>query len=193
MECPFLMRGRVCNLLAQFAVTLGPSHTELMTTSCSHMRLPQPEGPGPRIYILGEQGGQFYSQVLGSISQSVCYGVEPTLGLVTRYYLLSEVFCLKVAVLFLCGALSDKRTGLQFAVQSLNGQSRAELVTVLYCLIWDSSNLEGQVAIFMSPRNRVSQLYPPGTGLPLHYLLGQCQVPVYLPWTGWSSPIQSQK
>jgi hypothetical protein len=30
---PFLTRGRVCNLLIQFAVTLGPSPTELMTTS----------------------------------------------------------------------------------------------------------------------------------------------------------------
>jgi hypothetical protein len=52
--------------------------------------------------------------------------------------LMSESWCL----------VSDKRTGLQFAVQSLNGLSRAESVTVLYCLIWDS------------PRNRVAQLYP---------------------------------
>jgi hypothetical protein len=33
------------------------------------------------------------------------------------------------------GALSAKRTGLQFAVQSLNGPSRLEPVTILYCLI----------------------------------------------------------
>jgi hypothetical protein len=36
--------------------------------------------------------------------------VEPTLGLVTRYYFLSECFCLKFAVLFLWSALSDDRT-----------------------------------------------------------------------------------
>jgi hypothetical protein len=40
-----------------------------------------------------------------------------------------------------CGLVSmgrpvfDDRTGLQFAVQSLSGPSRAEPVTVLYCLI----------------------------------------------------------
>jgi hypothetical protein len=43
-------------------------------------------------------------------------GVEPILGFVTRYYFLSEGFSLKVAFLFLWGALSDERTGLQFAV-----------------------------------------------------------------------------
>jgi hypothetical protein len=67
--------------------------------------------------------------------RSVSIGVEPTLGLATRYYFLSECYCLKVAVLFLWGALSDERMGLQYAVQSLNGPSRAEPVTILYCLI----------------------------------------------------------
>jgi hypothetical protein len=56
-----------------------------------------------------------------SDSQSVCLGAEPTLGLVTRYYFLSEGCCLKAAVLSLWGALSDERTSLQFAVKSLNG------------------------------------------------------------------------
>jgi hypothetical protein len=37
-------------------------------------------------------------------------------GLATRYYFLSEFCCLKFAVLYLWGALSDERTGLQFAV-----------------------------------------------------------------------------
>jgi hypothetical protein len=36
-------------------------------------------------------------------SQSVSLGVEPTLGLVTRYYFLSEGYCLKVEVFFLWG------------------------------------------------------------------------------------------
>jgi hypothetical protein len=34
-----------------------------------------------------------------------------------------------------------------------------------YCLIWDSPNLEGQVPVFISPRNRVAQLYPSALGL----------------------------
>jgi hypothetical protein len=62
-------------------------------------------------------------------------------------------------VRFLCGALSDERTDLQFAVQSLNDPSCAELVTIHYCLIWDSPNQQGQVPVFISPRNRVAQLY----------------------------------
>jgi hypothetical protein len=44
--------------------------------------------------------------------------------------------------------------------QSLSGRSPAELTIIFYCLIWDSPNLEGQVPVFISPRNRVVQLYP---------------------------------
>jgi hypothetical protein len=33
-----------------------------------------------------------------------------------------------------------------------------------YCLIWDSPNLEGQVPVFISPRNRVAQLYSRALG-----------------------------
>jgi hypothetical protein len=61
---PSLTRGRVCNLLVQLllglarAVTLG---TKSRRTNdhilLSHLRLPQPEGPDPRIYIPQEQGG----------------------------------------------------------------------------------------------------------------------------------------
>jgi hypothetical protein len=69
-------------------------------------------------------------------------------GLATRYYFLSECCCLKFAVLFLWGALSDDRTGLQFAVQSRNGASRSEPVTILYCLNWDPPNLEGLDPVF---------------------------------------------
>jgi hypothetical protein len=51
--------------------------------------------------------------------QSVCRGVEPTLGLVTRYYFLSEGRRLKVAILFLWCDLSDERSGLPFGILSL--------------------------------------------------------------------------
>jgi hypothetical protein len=78
------------------------------------------------------------------------------LGLVTRYYFMSEGFCLKVAVLFLWNALSDERTGLQFAVQSLNGPSRSEPVTIIYCLMWDHQTW----------RATFPYLYPPRTGRP---------------------------
>jgi hypothetical protein len=45
------------------------------------------------------------------VSQSACQGIVPTLGLVTRYYFLSEGCFLKFAVLSLWGALSDERSG----------------------------------------------------------------------------------
>jgi hypothetical protein len=44
--------------------------------------------------------------------------------------------------------------------QSLLGRSSAELTAIFYCLIWDSLNLEVQVPVFISPRNRVARLYP---------------------------------
>jgi hypothetical protein len=50
--------------------------------------------------------------LLLTVSQSVWRSVESTLGLVTRYYFLSEGCCLKIAVLSLWGALSDDRSGL---------------------------------------------------------------------------------
>jgi hypothetical protein len=102
-----------------------------------------------------------------SVSQSVSQHVlvsSTLVWLATRYYFLSECCCLKFAVLFLWDALSDERTGLQFALQSLNGPSRSEPAAILYCLIWDSTNLKGQVPVFISPRNRVTQLCPRALG-----------------------------
>jgi hypothetical protein len=38
-------------------------------------------------------------------------------------------------------------------------------LSIFYCLyFWDSPNLEGQVPVFISPRNRVVQLYPHALG-----------------------------
>jgi hypothetical protein len=49
-----------------------------------------------------------------TVSQSLCQGIEPILGLVTRFYFLSEGCFLKFAVLSFWGALSDERSGLSF-------------------------------------------------------------------------------
>jgi hypothetical protein len=48
--------------------------------------------------------------------------------------------------------------------QSLLGRSSTELTAIFYCLIRDSPNLEDQVPVFISPRNRVAQLYPRALG-----------------------------
>jgi hypothetical protein len=54
-----------------------------------------------------------------TVGQSICRGIEPTLGLVTKYYFLSEGCFLKFAVLSLWGSLSDERSGLSFVFLSL--------------------------------------------------------------------------
>jgi hypothetical protein len=60
---PSLMRGWVCNLLLLLVLA---SAVPLRSESCGiqdhillsqFLRLPQPEGPGPHIYIPQEQGG----------------------------------------------------------------------------------------------------------------------------------------
>jgi hypothetical protein len=50
-----------------------------------------------------------------TVSQYVLVSSTPV-GLATRYYFLSECCRLKFTVLYLLGALSNERTGLQFAV-----------------------------------------------------------------------------
>jgi hypothetical protein len=55
--------------------------------------------------------------------------------------------------------------------QSRLGWSPAELTAIYYCHIWDSPNLEDQVSIFISPRNRFAQLYPLGPGFHSCHLL----------------------
>jgi hypothetical protein len=40
------------------------------------------------------------------------------------------------------------------------------LTSIFYCLyFWDSPNMEGQGPVFISPKNRVAQLYPQALGL----------------------------
>jgi hypothetical protein len=38
------------------------------------------------------------------------------------------------------------------------------LTTTLYCLRFETPNLEGQVPVFISPRNRMARLYPQALG-----------------------------
>jgi hypothetical protein len=44
------------------------------------------------------------------------------------------------------------------------GRNPAELTAIFYGLIWVSPDLDGQVPIFISPRNRVAQSYPRALG-----------------------------
>jgi hypothetical protein len=66
------VRGRICRLqlllvLASAIVFGSESHGTHDHILLSHSRLPQPGGPGPRIYIPREQGGPFIPHALGSL------------------------------------------------------------------------------------------------------------------------------
>jgi hypothetical protein len=73
-EAPSLTEGLVCNLLVQLllgfasAFTLRPeSHRTRDHNILSHLRLPQPVGPGPPICVPREEGAQLYPRALGSL------------------------------------------------------------------------------------------------------------------------------
>jgi hypothetical protein len=90
-----------------------------------------------------------------AVSQSLCQGVEPTLGLATRYSFLSEGCFLKFAVLSLWGALSDGVCHLcvaihqylhegfiflcftvqQFICEASFSPGSVEEILLLYCLV----------------------------------------------------------
>jgi hypothetical protein len=100
----------------------------------------------------GQDRGRGYFTTDG---QSYVFVSSTVVGLASRYYFLSECCWLKLAVLFLWGALSDERTGLQFAVKSLNVPSRAEPTNILYSSETPSTWRAG-----------FPYLYPPRTGWP---------------------------
>jgi hypothetical protein len=54
---------------------------------------------------------------------------------------------------------------------SLRSESPGTRDHILLFQIRDSTNLEGQGPVFIFPRNRVAQLYPPGAGFPFCRLL----------------------
>jgi hypothetical protein len=56
--------------------------------------------------------------------------------------------------------LSDKRMDLSFTIAACRGTHDH----ILLSQIRDSPNLEGQIALFISPTNRVAQLYPQTLG-----------------------------
>jgi hypothetical protein len=98
-----------------------------------------------------------------SVSQSVSVSgshLEP----MTKFFY--SVWQLQV---YCCGAPSLMRGRVSnLLIYLLLGLARAVMLrskswrteTIFYCPIWDSPNLEGQVPVFISPRNRVAQLYP---------------------------------
>jgi hypothetical protein len=67
------------------AITLGTksrrTHIHILL---SHLRLPQPGGPGHRIYIPHEQSAQLYPRALSSLSVAWSYSDSPRHGLTSH-------------------------------------------------------------------------------------------------------------
>jgi hypothetical protein len=122
--------------------------------------------------------GPFFSEVevevnlRRTVSRPVCIGVRHPSGTCGQFFFLLEIsfrqlcVCYFVAPSLTRGRVCNLLYNCFWALteQSLLGRSPAELTTIFYCLVWDSPNLEGQVPLFISPRNRVAQLYPRALG-----------------------------
>jgi hypothetical protein len=107
-----------------------------------------------------------------TVSRPVCLGVRRPSGTFDQFFFLLEISFGQLHVCyFVAPSLTRGRVCillyscfLALPEQSLLGRSTAELTAIFYCLIWDSPNLEGQVPVFIFPRNRVAQLYPRALG-----------------------------
>jgi putative component of membrane protein insertase Oxa1/YidC/SpoIIIJ protein YidD len=132
-SAPSLTRGWACNLLVQLrlgharAVTLGSKFRRTRDyILLSHLRLPQPRGPGSHIYIPREQGGPVIPPFLigwvelswvgfdrRSVGLSVLVSGTP-LGPMTRFYFFHFIFpenCLFRFVSSLYNLEADQKLG----------------------------------------------------------------------------------
>jgi hypothetical protein len=62
-SCIYGAPPAICSVITQWSESLKTRNHTLL----SHLRLPQPAGPGSRIYITQEQGGQLYPWEMGSL------------------------------------------------------------------------------------------------------------------------------
>jgi hypothetical protein len=106
-----------------------------------------------------------------SVGQSILVS-GANLGPVTNFSFAMKFFCRQLRLCYYVassltrGRVCNLLLNCFWALpeQSLLSRSPAELTAIFYCLIWDSPNLEGQVPVFISPINRVAQLYPRALG-----------------------------
>jgi hypothetical protein len=100
-----------------------------------------------------------------TVSRPVRPGVRHPSGTRDQLFFLLEIFFRELRAYFVAPSLTRGRVCnllllMVSPAQSRSGLSFAGLKTIFYCPnSWDSPNLEGQVPVFISPRNRMAQLY----------------------------------
>jgi hypothetical protein len=103
-----------------------------------------------------------------TVSRPVCPGVRHPSGTRDQCFFLLEVsfrqlwLCYFIAPSLTRGRVCNLLYNCFWALpeQSLLSQNPSELTALFDCLIWDSPNPEGQVPVFISPLNKMTQLYP---------------------------------
>jgi hypothetical protein len=107
-----------------------------------------------------------------TVSRPVCPGVRRPSGTCDQFFFRHEISFRQLRLWYFVAPCLTRRRVYNLLLncfwalpeQSLLSRSPAELTAIVYCLIWDSPNLEDQVPVCISPRNRVAQLYPPALG-----------------------------
>jgi hypothetical protein len=95
-----------------------------------------------------------------TVSRSIRLGVRHPSGNRDQFFPFSLwLFLIEFRVCWCGGALSEEKSGLYFSVFA--GTHEHSLLSLFLRL----PNLEGQVPVFISPSNRVAQLYPRALGL----------------------------
>jgi hypothetical protein len=130
-----------------------------------------------------------------TVSRPVRLAVRHPYGNRDQFFFLLEIFfrqlrvCYFVAPSLTRGRICYLLLLLVLASQSRSGLSPAGLKTIFYCLnSWDSPNQEGQVPVFISPRNRVPRNIP-GHWVPFPSPLTtrRATVEVFYPASKWET------
>jgi hypothetical protein len=107
-----------------------------------------------------------------TVSRSVRFGVRRPSGTRDQFFFPVEISFRQLRLCYFVASSLTRGRVCNVLVQLLLGlasvvtlcRSPAELMAIFYCLICDCPNLEGQVPVFISPRNRVAQLNPQALG-----------------------------
>jgi hypothetical protein len=167
--------------------SFGPSLIPFLPFLLNHLRLPSPE-LDPILFFLNyftlrllfstpfrQSRSQSYVTTDGQPA-SLSWCQAPIWDLRPDFHC-----CHTVASVLMWGVLSGERTGLSFAIAACPRQLSHSWVRVpldswpydhiLLSQIRDSPNLQGQVPVFISPKEQGDPVIPPGTGFPFRRLL----------------------